>query len=315
MLLQNLVEKKLIFPPSWLPSNTHYLTIMGSVAYGVSSDTSDMDLYGFSIPPKDIVFPHLAGKVLGFIEEQWNPVKVWEKHGVVDKDALGGKGREYDFAIHPIPRYFHLLWENNPNMIDSIFTAQECVLHCTEVGNMVRDNRRIFLSKECYPRFKGYAYKQLKKMDRNPIGKRKALKEKFGFDVKFAYHLVRLLNECEQVLLYGDIDLRKNNEQLKAIRSGLLPEEDIRKWASEKELHLEKLFSESKLPAKPDVDKIHALLLQCMEHHYGSIDKCVVVPDRYKKTVMQMKDLLDKLDLEEDAKLLAGDETTDSPVA
>jgi len=53
----DLEQKKLICPPKWLPANVHYLTIMGSVAYGVSADASDMDVYGFCIPPKEVVFP------------------------------------------------------------------------------------------------------------------------------------------------------------------------------------------------------------------------------------------------------------------
>ena len=40
MLLQELENKNLIHPPEWLSHNCHYLSIMGSVAYGVSSDTS-----------------------------------------------------------------------------------------------------------------------------------------------------------------------------------------------------------------------------------------------------------------------------------
>ena len=33
---------------------------------------------------------------------------------------------------------------------------------------------------------------------KEPEGKRRAIIEEFGFDVKFAYHVVRLLNEVEQ---------------------------------------------------------------------------------------------------------------------
>ena len=47
--VQKLAELDLIRPPKYLPTNTMYETIMGSVAYGVSSDTSDMDVYGFCI--------------------------------------------------------------------------------------------------------------------------------------------------------------------------------------------------------------------------------------------------------------------------
>ena len=64
--LQRLTDRGLIKPPRWLPGNVQYETIMGSVAYGVSSDTSDVDVYGWAIPPKEDIFPHLRGEVLGF---------------------------------------------------------------------------------------------------------------------------------------------------------------------------------------------------------------------------------------------------------
>jgi len=50
-----------------------------------------------------------------------------------------------------------LAMKNNPNIIDSLFTPQFCVLHTTKVGNMVRDARRSFLHKGAWHRFKGYA--------------------------------------------------------------------------------------------------------------------------------------------------------------
>ena len=64
--LQRLTDRGLIKPPRWLPGNVQYETIMGSVAYGVSSDTSDVDVYGWAIPLKEDIFPHLRGEVLGF---------------------------------------------------------------------------------------------------------------------------------------------------------------------------------------------------------------------------------------------------------
>jgi len=41
-ILEVLRDKQLVHPPKWLPSNTHYLVITGSVAYAVSSDTSEV---------------------------------------------------------------------------------------------------------------------------------------------------------------------------------------------------------------------------------------------------------------------------------
>ena len=65
---QQLAARGLIRPPGFLPTNVMYETLMGSVAYGVSTDHSDRDLYGCCIPPKDEIFPHLAGEIPGFGE-------------------------------------------------------------------------------------------------------------------------------------------------------------------------------------------------------------------------------------------------------
>jgi hypothetical protein len=66
MLIHDLQAKKLIHPPKFLADNMHYMCVMGSTAYGVSTDNSDQDIYGFCIPPKEDVFPHLRGEIMGF---------------------------------------------------------------------------------------------------------------------------------------------------------------------------------------------------------------------------------------------------------
>jgi predicted nucleotidyltransferase len=293
MLLQELYTKGLIRVPGWLLTNCHYLTMTGSVAYGVSSDTSDMDLYGFCTPKLEMAFPHLNGWIPGF-RQMPRLFEQWQEHGIYDSDALAGKGRKYDFTIFSIAKYFDLLTDNNPNIIDSLFTSHECVLHSTQVGEMVREKRTLFLSKKCFEKFKRYAFSQMHKMQsKNPQGKRKEMKEEFGYDVKFGYHLVRLLSECEQILMYADLDLRKNNEHLKAIRKGEVSQQDVMKWATEKERQLEKLYVESKLPENPDENTIKQLLLNCMEHHYGNLKNIVILPEKEKNTLLAIRKLLE----------------------
>jgi predicted nucleotidyltransferase len=306
MILQELQDKGLINCPEWLPSNCHYLTIMGSFSYGVNSDTSDMDVYGFAIPPKEIMFPHLQGlftippkkdkSAASFaFDETFDSFAEWIQHGIIDKDALKGKGREYDFSVFDIVKFFHLLYKNNPNIIDSLFTSHECVIHMTQVANIVRENRNVFLHKGCFDTFKGYAYSQMHKMDtKNPAegSKRKKLRDEFGYDVKFCYNLVRLLNECEQILTTGTLDLRKNNEQLKAIRRGDMKEAEVKAWASDKERQLEELCAKSDLPATPQKGKIKKILNECLEYHYSSIENCVVLPDKYKEVLQEVKNLI-----------------------
>jgi uncharacterized protein len=293
--LQRLTDRGLVKPPRWLPGNVQYETIMGSVAYGVSSDTSDVDLYGWAIPPKDDLFPHLRGEVPGFGTSRPR-FQQFQEHHVQDRDALAGHGRTYDLTIYGIIKFFKLAMENNPNVIDSLFTPVNCLLHSTRVGNLVRENRRLFLHKGAWPKFKGYAYSQLHKLAiKTPLGKRAELVEKHGYDVKFAYHVVRLLTEVEMILMEEDIDLQRNNEQLKAIRRGEWTEERLRKWYADKESHLERVFVDSKLRPVPDEPKIRALLLHALEDHYGSMEGCVVNPDRAVEALKNIQDELERV--------------------
>lgn len=281
MLLEKLAAKGLINPPGFVRANTQYLAVMGSEAYGVATDHSDYDCYGWCIPPRDMIFPHLRGEIPGF-GTQIQRFENWQKHHVDDAKALNGRGRQYDFTVYSIVKYFNLCMQNNPNMIDSLFVPQECVLFSTVVGQMVREKRHRFLHKGCWHRFKGYAYAQMKKAGSTKrTGSRKEGVEEHGYDIKFAYHIIRLLNEVEQILTEGDLDLRRNREQLKSIRRGEWTFDQVKQYFANKEITLEKVYTNCKiLPFSPKDDglegDIHTLLLNCLEEHFGSMGDAIV---------------------------------------
>jgi predicted nucleotidyltransferase len=282
--IQLAYDRGLITPPKWLPKNTHYEVITGSVAYGASGDTSDMDIAGFCIPPKSDIFPHLRGEVFGF-GRQIQRFEQYQQHHVDDPEHR----KQYDFTIFSIVKFFQLCMENNPNMLDLLFTPQRCVLHCSKIGQIVRDNRKMFLSKECFPKFRGYMHAQLSKISQktnstNP--KRADLIAKYGYDTKFASHVVRLGLECEQILEEGDLELDRNSEILKAIRRGEWSYDHIIHWAQNKETVLDTARAKSTLPLKPDEAAIKAVLMQCIEEHYGSISEKLVVSETSEKSLL-----------------------------
>lgn len=290
MLLQRLKSKGLINCPEWLVDNVHYLTIMGSNAYGVSSDSSDEDIYGFCIPKKEMVFPHLKGEIIGFGRHD-ERFEVWQQHHIEDKDT----GKEHDFQVYSIIKYFQLCMECNPNMIDSLFTPRRCIIHTTQVGELVRENRYLFLHKGAWHKFKNYAFSQMHKMDiKEPKGKRKEMVDKFGFDLKFGYHVVRLLSECQMILDEGDLDLERNREELKSIRRGEWTLDKIKDYFAMKEKILEKSYSDSKLPFSPDEDAIKDLLLKCLEQHFGSLDKAIHIDSKHEAALRQISEICKK---------------------
>jgi predicted nucleotidyltransferase len=273
-----------------------YETITGSVSYGCSTGDSDFDIVGFTIPPKHIVFPHLAGEIFGF-GRQIKRFNQYQRHHVFDPDALGGKGREYDFAIYSIVKFFQLCMENNPNMVDALFTPERCVLTSTTVSQMVREKRKMFLHKGCYHKFRGYANSQLKKAQSiNRVGKRKAIVEEFGYDVRFAYHIVRLMDEVEQILETGDLDLERSREVLKAIRRGDWTLEQVKDHFYRHEKYAEELYHSSSLPYTPREDEIKQLLIDCLEHHYGSLGQAeLVIPGRTEAALREIHEITERI--------------------
>jgi predicted nucleotidyltransferase len=304
-LIDQLLQQNLISPPGWLADNVHYLTIMGSVAYGVADtnddEQSDFDVYGFCIPPKEIVFPHMAGAIWGFGKYKEGMPRshfgVYQQHHVHDSSARGGRGREYDLHVYNIVKYVQLCMECNPNMIDSLFTPEVCVLHCTKIGQFLRDNRKLFLHQGICERFKGYAYAQIHKMqtkDPDPGSKRAHLREKYGMDVKFAYHTVRLLNEAEQLLLEGDLDLQRNREMLKSIRRGEWTMQQILDYFEKKRIDLETARTKSTLPPTANESTLRDLLLRCLETHYGSLEGAIRIPGHAEELLRQIRQQIEQ---------------------
>ncbi len=351
---QSLLEKGLLkTPPKALKNNIHYEVITGSTAYGVSQNDSDIDLIGFGIPPKEIIFPHLAGHIEGFNNPK-NKFEQFQQHHIIDKSARAGKGVEYDITIYSIVKFFRLCMENNPNMVDTLFVPRNCVVHATEVGNLVRENRMLFLHKGSWHKFKGYAYSQLHKMqnkklkvildleehleitdeqahavyssigsddlpavvegiqtldyivlneylnkvrDLGQISKRRDSIKKHGYDVKFAYHVVRLLGEVEQILTTGDLNLQRDAELLKSIRRGEWSVEKITEYFDVQEKILEGVYASSELRNRPDEIAIQALLMNCLESHYGNLDDAVVTMGTSEKALKEIVEVMNKHNL------------------
>lgn len=105
----------------------------------------------------------------------------------------------------------------------------------------------------------------------NTKGKRLDLVKRFSMDTKFAYHIVRLLLQAEQIMMEHDLNLERNSEVLKAIRNGEWTLERLKTWFAEKELSLEKLYTASTLRHSPDWDALRNILLCCLEEKHGKV--------------------------------------------
>lgn len=292
MILETLNKNNKLQLPKWLITNTVYLTKMGSVAYGVSSNNSDIDVYGFCVPPKNIIFPHTAGIIYKF-GDQGEQFDQWQQHHV-DWNA-----KQYDFQVFSIIKYFNLCAENNPNALDSLFTRRASVIHSTPLSEHLRSQRTSFLHKGSYHKLRGYAYSQLSKI-KNKVNssnpKRAADIEEHGYDTKFAYHVVRLVLQAHQILVEHDLDIMRNAEILNSVRRGEWSLERLENWFDNQEKVMDQLYASSTLRHKPDYGVIKKLLVDCLEIHFGSLDMIigreVIADNNISAAMLEIKTIL-----------------------
>lgn len=128
------------------------------------------------------------------------------------------------------------------------------------------------------------------------INQRKKDTIKKGYSTKFGYHVVRLINQVEDILMHGDFDPMAHREMLKSIRRGDWTLTDIEDFFKRKEKLLDDLYINSSLQAYPDEEKIKQLLLDCLEEFYGTIDGSdVQTSNQLEQALLEIKKITDRV--------------------
>lgn len=298
--LTELVRKGIASPPSGLEQLIQYEVIGGSFAYAVESDTSDRDTYAWYMPPKDQIFPHLRGMLPHFDATEFSKLNqqgrgTWHKAHLFDQSARAGEGQETDYTAHNLLKFADLLLGNNPTVLETLFFPQRCITFVTPVGMMLRDHRHLFLSKLISETYCGYARAQLRNLRNKEPGedsKRRALIEKYGYDVKYGMHVVRLLDQGYQALTEADIDVEVSKEKLKDIKTGKWTIGEIEAYFKLMEPRILKAVDESTLPFRPDRDKVRSLLVRIIEKNFGSMDGAFVEQGKDATALRKIRETL-----------------------
>lgn len=178
------VEHLLRHDPNLAANHIALVTLIGSQAYGLAHEGSDSDYRGIYVAD----FETLLGL------EEPPPEFVLE---------------EADFTVFEIGKFAKLAVAATPNVLEALWGPE---LHSTELGRMLRSNRHLFLSQRARAAYLGFAFQQLKKIERYDRLGRQAKRE------KSARHLFRLFEQAEQVLRAGDLELRvRDVEGLQAL--------------------------------------------------------------------------------------------------
>lgn len=110
-------------------------------------------------------------------------------------------------------------------------------------------------------------YQEWKK-NRNPA--RAKMEEDFGYDLKHASHLKRLMDMAEEILKDGKVLVRRPNaSELLEIRNGSWTYDKLIDWANKKEEELQQFYNDGKsiLPSKPNRKNIENTLVSVIDKY------------------------------------------------
>jgi predicted nucleotidyltransferase len=234
--------------------------LVGSHLYGTNTESSDRDYVGIFIPSKDYI---LGLKTCEQVEIRTNPTDSGKRNSKEDTDTV----------IYSLPKFIKLAYENNPNITETFFVDPPHILFCNEFGKQLLDNYKLFISTRVKHKFLGYAHSQkMKLLNKEPIGNRKEYLEKFGYDVKFASHLIRLLTEGLELLVEGRLAFPiTHNRLVRDIKEGKLDLSQVLTKADHLESLVEESYVKSTLPHTPDLDAINNLQIQMLENFWKSM--------------------------------------------
>lgn len=247
MIEREMAEKNLIMK-----------ALVGSHLYGTETKKSDKDYVGIFIPGKEYV---IGNKRCEQVEIRDNPTSSGRRN-------LPG---ETDITIYSLPKFIHLAEQNNPNILEILYVPEKNIVFDTPYGKRLRESCDLFTSKKSKHTFCGYAFSQKKKlMFKQFEGGRKEVVEKFGYETKFASHILRLLGEGIQILTEGRLTFPlTNNREVLSVKNGEYDVSQVLQRADRLESLIEEAYIRSSLQRSADINKINDLQIELIEEFWA----------------------------------------------
>jgi uncharacterized protein len=235
--------------------------------YIIREQKSDTDYYGIFIPPKE--------KTLGI-----DSFEHFVYPGDTTKRSRGEREPgEVDIALHSLQKWAGMAAKGNPTVLSFLFSKLDFPIwksdayDTTFAWSKVYGDRDIFLAKSHYWPFIHYAQDQMERLmglrGQKNINRDK-LVDLYGYDTKYAMHIIRLLSEAKELMEDGRITYpRPEVEVLKDIRRGKYKLTELQEMGEQIRAEAEKARDKSSLPDKVDRAAISKLIADVHLEFYG----------------------------------------------
>ena len=144
-----------------LRDRTILLTVAGSRAYGIETETSDLDVKGILVPPVEY---YLGTKKLEQVEDTGSIYPAF-KNDLTKDQARVVHTHGMEGTVFELRKFLQLAAGGNPNILDVLFCRDQDVIHATNAGWLLRGVRKKFLTKKCLHTFTVYATSQARRIE------------------------------------------------------------------------------------------------------------------------------------------------------
>lgn len=194
--------------------------VVGSRAYGLDGEGSDVDRRGVYLPPAELHWS-LYG-----VPEQLESVATEECYWEVGK-------------------FLGLALKANPNILEVLYSP--LVEHAAPLAEELLRERGRFLSRTVFQTYNGYVMSQFRKLEQD-------IRTTGAPKWKHAMHLVRLLISGIGALRDGHVPVRveEHRAALLHIRSGAAPWDEVNEWRLALHGEFNAALATTRLPDRPD---------------------------------------------------------------
>jgi len=204
--------------------------VIGSRAYGLDDENSDIDRRGIYLPPADL---H------------------WSLYGVPEQLENDATQEVY----WELQKFVVLALKANPNVLECLYSP--IIETATPLAQEMLDMKEVFLSRLVFQTYSGYVASQFKKMQTD-------IRNQGQVKWKHVMHLVRLLLSGINVLREGfvAVTVGEHRDRLLAIKSGETKWDEVEAWRLELHQEFNSAFERTKLPERPDYERANDFLIK-----------------------------------------------------
>jgi predicted nucleotidyltransferase len=243
--------------------------IVGSTVHGLNiTGADDIDEMGVCIEPPEYVIG------LKYFEQKVSRTKPnGIRSGVGDKDSV----------IYSLRKWARLAVAGNPTILLLLFVPEEFIIEKNLIGEKLQKLYPFFISKSVSEPFLGYMQAQRQRL----LGirgqkriKRIEYESEYGYDVKYAMHMLRLGFQGIEIMKTGRLHLPMKDPErgiLRDVREGKYKISDVIDISWELEKGMGNATENTFLPDKPCIENVNKFLVEAYQQCWPRLERKDIV--------------------------------------